>query len=81
MSSCIMTETKTISLVGSDELFWEDVEKHSRKHGFKTTSGYIQYLLERDMLGVKTKIRDVITYIMLLLIMAMILLMLLVRGV
>lgn len=74
-----MSETKTISLAGSDELFWEDVEDYSRKHGFTTTSGYIQYLLERDILGFKTKVSGVITYVMLLMIMVMMLLMLLIR--
>lgn len=74
-----MSETKTISLVGSDELYWEDVEKYSRKHGFKTTSGYVQYLLERDMLGFKTKFKDIINYIILLGVMMLVLLMLLLR--
>lgn len=74
-----MGETKTISLDGSDELYWEDVEKYSRKHGFTTTSGFIQYLLEKEIFGFKTKIRDVINYVMLLMIMVMILLILIVR--
>ena len=71
-----MSETKTVSLAGSDELFWEDVEDYSRKHGFTTTSGFIQYLLKREILGFKTKIKDVINYVMLLAIMMMISLML-----
>lgn len=74
-----MGETKTISLDGSDELYWEDVEKYSKKHGFTTTAGFIQYLLEKEMLGFKTKIKDVITYILLLIIMVMVLLILMIR--
>ena len=67
-----MSETKTISLDGSDALLWDDVDKYARKKGFKTTSGLIQYLLERELLGVKTKIKDQITYILLLLMIGMI---------
>ena len=72
-------DTKSVSLAGSDELFWEDVENYSRKHGFTTTSGFIQYLLEKEILGFKTKIKDVINYVMLLTIMVMVLLMLVIR--
>ena len=70
-----MSETKTISLAGSDELYWEDVENYSKKHGFTTTSGFIQYLLEKEILGFKKKIQGSTIYIMLMIIMAMILLM------
>ena len=74
-----MSETKTISLDGSDELLWDDVDRYARKRGFKTTAGLVQYLLEREMFGFKTKIKDIITYIMFLVIMVMILLLLIVR--
>lgn len=72
-----MSETKTISLDGNDELFWEDVEKYSKNHGFKTTSGYIQYLLERDIFGLKTKFKDIINYVVLLGVIMMVILILL----
>jgi len=71
-----MSETKTISLAGSDELYWEDVEDYSKNKGFTTTSGFIQYLLEKEILGLKTKFKDKITYIMLLLMIAMMTMML-----
>ena len=74
-----MSETKTISLAGSDELYWEDVENYSKKHGFTTTSGFIQYLLEKEILGFKKKIQGSTIYIMLMIIMAMILLMIVMR--
>ena len=66
-----MSETKTISLAGSDGLYWEDVDKHAKKQGYTTTSSYIQYLLEKDILGIKAKVKDKITYIILFLILAM----------
>ena len=74
-----MSDTKTVSLAGSDELFWEDVEDHSRKHGFTTTSGYIQYLLEKDILGIRTKIHDILLYVMLMVIIVMILVLLIAK--
>ena len=74
-----MSETKTISLAGSDELYWEDVENYSKKHGFTTTSGFIQYLLEKEILGFKKKIQGSTIYIMLMIIIAMILLMIVMR--
>ena len=74
-----MLDTKTVSLAGSDELFWEDVEDYAKKHGFTTTSGYIQYLLEKDVLGIRKKVQGIIVYIMLMLIIVMILLMLIIK--
>jgi len=71
-----MSETKTISLDGSDTLFWEDVDIYARNHGFKTTAGLIQYLLEREMFGKKRKIKDILSYVLLLIIIAMMSLML-----
>lgn len=66
-----MSETKTISLAGSEEIFWEDVDKYARKNGFTTTAGFIQYLLEKELLGLKTRFKDKLTYIMILLLIAM----------
>ena len=74
----IMSETKTISLDGSETLMWEDVDKYAHEKGFKTTSGFIQYLLEKDMFGIKYKVKDIITYVMFLTIIAMISLMLII---
>ena len=72
-----MTDTKTISMDGSEELDWDDIDEYAQKHGFSTTSGFTQYVFEKEILGVKTKIKDVINYVMLLLLMVMILLTLL----
>lgn len=72
-----MSEIKTISLDGSDDLFWDDIDKYARKKGFTTTSGFMQYLLEKEILGIKTKFKDKITYILLLLMLSMISLMIL----
>ena len=74
-----MGETKTISLDGSDELYWEDVDKYARRKGFKTTAGFIQYLLEREMFGFKTKIKDILTYIIIMMLFVIILLLFIVR--
>ncbi|GAG13589.1 unnamed protein product, partial [marine sediment metagenome] len=46
---------------------------------FNTTSGFIQYLAEKEILGLKTKIKNMLTYVMLLVIMVMVLLMLIIR--
>lgn len=67
-----MSETKTISLDGSDGLSWEDVENYAKNHGFKTTAGFIQYILEKEIFGMKTKLKDKITYIILFLMLALI---------
>lgn len=71
-----MSETKTISLAGSNNLYWEDVDDYARKHGFTTTASFVQYALEKEILGFKTKLKDIINYVMLLAVMGMILLML-----
>ena len=71
-----MKDTRTISLAGSNELYWDDIDEYAQKHGFKTTSGFIQYLAEKEILGIKTKIKDKITYILLLVILGMLTLML-----
>jgi hypothetical protein len=64
-----MTETKTISLAGSEKLDWEDIENYARKNGFKTTSGFTQYLYEKEICGLRRKTKDTINYIMLLMTM------------
>ena len=66
-----MKDTRTISMQGSEQLSWDDVDEYAQKHGFTTTSGFTQYALEKEILGVKTKIKDKLTYIMVLLLMAL----------
>ena len=74
-----MQDSMTISMAGSSELSWDDIDNYSQKKGFKTTAGFIQYLCEKEILGFKTKTKDIIVYIMLMIIMVMILLLLIVR--
>jgi len=66
-----MIETKSISLSGSEKLSWEDIDEYANKHGFSTTSGFTQHVFEKEILGVKTKIKEILTYVMFLLILVM----------
>lgn len=74
-----MRDIRTISMEGSEKLSWNDIDEHAKKHGFSTTSSFVQYLAEKEILGFKTKFKDIINYIILLAIMMLILLMLLLR--
>ena len=72
-----MRDTKTISMEGSEQLDWDDIDKYAQKHGFNTTSSFSQYVFEKEILGVKTKIKDKLTYIIILMIIVMIMMMML----
>jgi len=56
-----------------------EVEKYARNHGFKSRSEFIRYLIEKEMLGFKTKLRDIVTYISLLLLFIIIFILLMVN--
>ena len=56
----------------SSQLTSDDVETYAKKHGFKSKSEFVRYLLEKEILGLKTKIDDIITYILVLMIFAVI---------
>jgi len=66
-----MEDKKTISMQGSEQLSWDDIDEYAKKHGFNTPSGFIQYITEKGILGVKTKFKEKILYIILILMIAM----------
>lgn len=59
------------------DLSLDEIDEYADKYNFKSRSELIRYLLEKEILGVKTKIKDVVTYVMFLMIIAMIMLTLL----
>ena len=72
----IMRELIETDMKPSD-LSLDEIDEYANKHGFKSRSELTRYLLEKEILGVKTKIKDKLTYITILMLMAMISLMLL----
>ena len=62
---------RSISMGGSDVLSWDYIDKYAKEHGFTTTSGFIQYAMEKEIYGYKTRIKDKIVYITMLLMLAM----------
>jgi len=65
--------------ISPSDLLLEDIDDYAANHGFKSRSELIRYLLEKEILGVKNKIKDKLTYVLLLLMIAMIVLLVLVR--
>ena len=71
-----MRDSRTISMEGSEQLSWDDIDEYANKHGFNTTSGYIQYITEKEILGIRTKVKDMLNYALLLMIIAVVVMML-----
>jgi len=64
---------------GSEVLSWDDIEEYRKKHGFVSTSAFIQYLTEKHILGIKKKVDQYIVYIMYLIVIVLILLVLMLK--
>jgi len=72
-------DCKHISMEGSEVLSWDDIDEYRKKHGFVSTSAFIQYLTEKHILGIKKKFDQYLAYIMYLIIIVLILLLMLIK--
>lgn len=68
----------SISISGS-KLTWDDVDRYAKSVGFKERSKFVQYCLEKEIYKSKIRFKDILVIINLLL-MAMIMIVLLLRG-
>ena len=61
------------------DLSIDEIDEYVRKSSFNSRSELIRYLLEKQILGIRTKIQDILLYVMLMVIIVMILVLLIAK--